>query len=349
MSSTLDNSCKESASKSNNDLSDAIGYLRLLNIKDNNATVGNICANCGKEGDDNMNTCNKCKQVRYCNAVCKKVHKKKHKKQCEEHQRLATEKHNEELRIAAELHDEELFKQPPPDEDCPICFIRLPALDTTGRRYMSCCGKTICSGCFHAPVYDNQGNKVKKVCPFCRIPHQKSDKEMFERTMKRMEEVNDAIAIYNMGCWYRGGMYGLPQDNVKALELWHRGAELGFTHAYTNIGFAYSNGMVVEVDQKKALYYWELAAIGGDVYSRHNLGNEEALAGNMDRALKHQMIAVRDGYTGSLNKIKELYSNGSATKEDYMEALRSYQAYLKEIKSDQRDEAAAADAEYRYH
>ena len=147
---------------------------------------------------------------------------------------------------------------------------------------------------------------------------------MFERTMKRMEEVNDAIAIYNMGCWYRGGMYGLPQDNVKALELWHRGAELGFTHAYTNIGFAYSNGMVVEVDQKKALYYWELAAIGGDVYSRHNLGNEEALAGNMDRALKHQMIAVRDGYTGSLNKIKEVYSNGSATKKDYMEALRSY-------------------------
>ena len=72
-----------------------------------------------------MNTCNKCKQVRYCNAVCKKVHKKKHKKECEEHVRLAAQKHNEELRIAAELHDIELFKQPPPAEDCPICFIRL--------------------------------------------------------------------------------------------------------------------------------------------------------------------------------------------------------------------------------
>jgi len=56
-----------------------------------------VCANCGKEGANNI--CNKCKQVKYCNAVCKKVHKKKHKKDCEEHVRLATEKHNEELRL----------------------------------------------------------------------------------------------------------------------------------------------------------------------------------------------------------------------------------------------------------
>ena len=93
-----------------------------------------VCANCGKEGDDVNNICNKCKQVKYCNASCKKKHKKKHKKECEEHIRLAAER-------AAELHDEKLFKQPPPtDEDCPICFERLPTLNT-GRRYQSCCGK----------------------------------------------------------------------------------------------------------------------------------------------------------------------------------------------------------------
>jgi len=84
-----------------------------------------VCANCGKEGDDVNNVCNKCKQVRYCNAVCKKVHKKKHKKDCEELIRLATEKHDEELKIAAELYDEKLFKQPPVEEDCPICFLRI--------------------------------------------------------------------------------------------------------------------------------------------------------------------------------------------------------------------------------
>ena len=70
------------------------------------------CAACGKEGG-NLNTCNKCKLVKYCNAVCKKKHRSKHKKECE--------------RIVAESHDEELFfKDPPSREDCPICFLPLP-------------------------------------------------------------------------------------------------------------------------------------------------------------------------------------------------------------------------------
>ena len=41
------------------------------------------CANCGKEGSDVTNTCNKCKSVKYCNAACKKKHRHKHKKACE--------------------------------------------------------------------------------------------------------------------------------------------------------------------------------------------------------------------------------------------------------------------------
>ena len=37
-----------------------------------------------------------------------------------------------------------------------------------------------------------------------------------------------------------------------------------------------------------------------------------------------------------------MYGYGHATKDDYAEALQSYQAYLDEVKSDQRDQAAAA-------
>lgn len=47
-------------------------------------------------------------------------------------------------------------------------------------------------------------------------------------------------------------------------------------------------------------------------------------------------------------EIKELYSNGHATKGDYTKALQSYQAYLSEIKSVQRDTAAFNSEEYRY-
>ena len=69
----------------------------------------------------------------------------------------------------------------------------------------------------------------------------------------------------------------------------------------------------------------------------------------MGRAVKHHMIAVSFGDNDSLEKIKRMFKNGDATKEDYTQALRSYQAYLGNIKSPQRDEAAAANENYKYY
>ena len=60
------------------------------------------------------------------------------------------------------------------------------------------------------------------------------------------------------------------------------------------------------------------------------------------------MIAVRDGGKESVNLVRMTYKHGYATKEDYAKALQSYQAYLDEIRSDQRNEAAAADEDYKY-
>jgi len=349
MSASTSDNCKDGTSKSSDDLSDAIGYLRLLNIKDNKA-VGNVCANCGKEGDNDMNTCNKCNMVKYCNAVCKKVHKKKHKKDCEEHIRLAIEKHDEELRIAAELHDEKLFEEKPPSQhgDCPICFLRIPNLNT-GWKYQTCCGKIICSGCSYAPVYDDRGNVLDNPCPYCRTPFPTSDEEAIERD-KALVEAGNAIAIYNLGNFYRDGRNGYRQDCGKALELWHRAADLGHAMAYSNIGYAHHYGRGVKVDMKKAVHYYELSAMMGNERARYNLGCVERDAGNMDRALKHLMIAVGGGFNLSLERIKELYIDGTVTKECYTKALQSYQEYLGEIKSPQRDEAAAFDSEeYRYY
>ena len=62
-------------------MNEVIGRLHMST--DDNSVL--VCANCGKEGSDVNNICNKCKVTTYCNAVCKKIHKKKHKKDCEEH------------------------------------------------------------------------------------------------------------------------------------------------------------------------------------------------------------------------------------------------------------------------
>jgi len=211
MSTSNENNDGESKS-THDDVCDVTGKLNNMNTEDKDDVISTtVCANCGKEGSDVNNICNKCKTVKYCNAVCKKVHKKKHKKDCEELIRLATEKHNEELRIAAELQDEKLFKQPPPKDDCPICFLRLPTLHT-GYRYQSCCGKVICNGCVYAPVYDNQGNKVdNKKCAFCRIPTPYSEKEAIKR-MKERVEANDPNAIFNLAIDYDNGTCGCSQD-----------------------------------------------------------------------------------------------------------------------------------------
>jgi len=251
------------------------------------------------------------------------------------------------------LHDEALLRRTPPSllEDCQICRIRMPTLQL-GHFYMACCGKQyMCSGCFYASFHDNQGNIVvdNLKCPFCRAPYPNDD-ELIERSKKR-EEAGDAEAIYNLGCYYRYGRYGFPQDYTKAFELLHRAAELGYATAYFNIGCAHDYGEGVEVDKKKATYYYELAAMRGNAPARNNLGVIEYKRGNVNRALKHYTIAAEDGISQSLTNIKQLYKSGQATKDVYTKALELYQMYLDEIKSDQRDEAAAAyeDQRFRYY
>jgi len=207
---------------------------------------------------------------------------------------------------------------------------------------MGCCGKMICSGCVYA-FRSRATKKEHDVCPFCRTPPPKTHEELIKRLQKRME-VNDPQAIQNLGNHYFNGGFGLPRDYTKASELWHRAGELGNATAYCNLGNAYRNGNGVEVDEKKFRNYYELAAMGGSSLARYNVACFEAHAGNMDmeRALRHYVIAVRDGDSYSLKNIKLMYKEGDATKEDYDKALRSYHAYLDEIKSTQRDEAAAA-------
>ena len=246
------------------------------------------------------------------------------------------------------ISDDELLKQPPPNEDCPICLLRLPSLES-GSYYYECCGKIICCGCRHAPVKDNLGNAIIEMkCPYCRTPAHESIEEFDERYKKRVE-LGDAEAIFISGNNYRHGDNGFPQDYDKSFELFVRAGELGSAKAYCNVGYAYLNGNGVEIDEKKADHYFKLAAIGGNEVARYNLGSVEEDAGNINRALKHYMIAAEGGDDISLKVIQELYTNRHATKDDYATALRAYQAYLAEIKSPQRDAAAAARANYRYY
>jgi hypothetical protein len=91
------------------------------------------CAECGEKGDASLKTCKSCMSVKYCNADCQKRHWPTHKKDCK-------------LR-AAELRDEALFKDPPAKEDCPICFLPMPA-------QLICCFSLPSATILSVPIYD---------------------------------------------------------------------------------------------------------------------------------------------------------------------------------------------------
>ena len=285
-------------------------------------TTTTNCASCGKEGG-NLNTCNKCNMVKYCNAACKKKHRSKHKKACE--------------RRVAELHDEALFKDLPPPEDCPICFLPLP-LNNNESTFQSCCGKRICNGCRYAMVEEARGRGKIGLCAFCREPAPRSDEEIITQT-KKLIEVGNAQALFNLAGCYADGDMGLPQDMTKANELYLRGGELGCAEAYHNLGNSYYHGSGVEVDKKKAKHFYELAAMNGNVRARNNLGYVEETAGSFHRAKKHYIIAAKAGHKKSLDAVKAGFMDGLITKDEYANTLRAYQSRHDEMKSDDRDKA----------
>ena len=150
-----------------------------------------VCGSCGKKGDrDNMNTCNKCKMVKYCNAACKKKHRSKHKKACE--------------RRVAELYDNKLFKDHPPPEECPICLLLLP-VDIKQSPFMTCCGKTICTGCYYAMIKsEKDGGGKADLCPYCRTSAKCSKKEGINRIKRLMDKGYGLQHLWKLLCsWNR--------------------------------------------------------------------------------------------------------------------------------------------------
>jgi len=283
-----------------------------------------ICANCGKEGNsDNMNTCNKCKSVKYCNAACKKKHRSKHKKACEKRM--------------AELHEEHLFKEVEP-EDCPICMLPLPHEGNTVT-FKTCCGKKICNGCIYAMMI-SEGRKGAHLCPLCRTPPPSGGEEKMKR-LNKLLDCGNGNAFNHLAGYYSRGINGMPQDYQKANELLLKAGELGCAEGYYNLGNSYDNGRGVEIDEKKAKHYYELAAMMGCVSARNNLGCNEYQAGNFDRAMKHFILAAGAGHKRSLEVIKQGFEEGDFTNDVYEEAESVYHERKKEMSSDERVRAEA--------
>ena len=201
---------------------------------------------------------------------------------------------------------------------------------------MGCCSKLLCNGCDYA----NQNREIEagwqQRCAFCREPMPKTDEECDKLTLKRIKK-NCPAAMNQMGKKSKN-----EGDYETAFKYFTKAAELGDMDAHYQLSNnMYGDGDGVEKDLKKMLYHVEQAAIAGHPRARHNLGCEEATNGRFERARKHFIIAANLEYHTSLNALRELYAKGHASKEDYADALRAYQAAVEATKSEEREKAEA--------
>ena len=289
------------------------------------AEAGMCCANCGiAELDDiKLEECDGCDLVKYCSDKCRGDHREEHEEECNNRK--------------AELHDRKLFTKPngTHEGECPLCFLPM-SLDPKKSLFKSCCSETICLGCVYANILSNKHDPIKaRRCPFCREPGA-SGEETRKRMMKRVK-ANDPAALRQMGgtCYDEGDYEG-------AIEYLSKAADLGDADAHYRLGCMHSKGEGVEKDEEKMVYHFEKAAIGGHPDARHNLACIEEENGNIERSVKHYIIAANLGDEDSMKALWKYYSAGYITKEELDATLRSHQAALDEMKSEQRDAGEAA-------
>ena len=171
-------------------------------------------------------------------------------------------------------------------------------------------------------------------CPFCRTPMARDEDENRKRMMKRIKK-NDPAAIRQMGAKYYD-----EGDYDSAVEYYTKAAELGDSEAHFKLGVLYHKMEGVEKDEneKKIVYHFEKAAVGGHTDARYNLAMiEERNNGNIERAVKHFIIAANLGCDDSMKALWGAYADRKITKEDLEAALRSHQAAVDATKSQQRD------------
>ena len=156
-----------------------------------------------------------------------------------------------------------------------------------------------------------------------------------------IKESPNADAIFILAGFYHSGLNGFPRNDRGALKLYHQAADLRHAEALAMLGRLYFNGRLIAKDTKKARSYLVRASVEGSLNGRHYLGSIDLKAGNHERAYKHFIIAARAGHEPSLRKLTDACINntGFVTKDEWREAMQSYQKKHQEAATDARDRA----------
>ena len=165
--------------------------------------------------------------------------------------------------------------------------------------------------------------------------------------------MNDPVAMTDQGTeQYDEG------DYRSAFEYFAKAATLGDAEAHCKLACLYYNGLGVEKDNRKYSHHLEEAAIRGHLSARYYLGCNEWQSDNTPTALnpvdisatpknnfnakkavKHWIIAAKQGDDRSIKALMKVFKGGFVRKEELAAVLRAHHAAVEGTKSPQREDA----------
>jgi hypothetical protein len=286
--------------------------------------------------------------VKYCSTKCQREH-------FSEHTAMECQFLNS-FRLSG------LFERPPPPPDCDICFEALP-IQIGDISFLTCCGKTVCNGCYYANVLAlrehndalavesiRRGSPLplgspqyrKQTCAFCRTEMPATDDEAVERMQTRIYRFNDTNAMQLLGQWYEEGSNGLKRDPKKARELVNKAAELGNGQAHSCLSEWYQKGRAgLPVDMDQAFHHTTQAVGAGQIGARNDLAYLVAIErGCVITSSKVWQTSSAFGSENSLRNLATMaFKDKTIPVSTYCRAYIAHTLYVKEHSSKERDAA----------
>ena len=141
------------------------------------------------------------------------------------------------------------------------------------------------------------------------------------------EKVVDAEELFVLGLRYYSGN-GVRQNYEKAMEYFHKAAELGYAPAQASLGEMYREGRGVNRDYKESFKWYLKAAESGMSESQYNVGymyyHGEGVEVSKEKAADWFMKAAEQGYAPAQNYLGKMFFLGEGLPVNEGEGIRLY-------------------------
>jgi len=173
-------------------------------------------------------------------------------------------------------------------------------------------------------------------------------RKWYSRMRIKLEEEtkkNEAWAWDNLGRFYFNGL-GVEKDYAKALECYHKAAELKSGWAMEQIGWCYEKGFGVKGDEKEALQWYLKAAEAGQAWSMGQCAvfyeNGRGTEKNPAEAFRWWNRKVETGDFWAPEHVARCYANGVGITRNPAEARKWYGKVRGKLEEETRKKKAWA-------